>query len=172
MQTIKARRTEYKGIVYRSKSEAMFARYLELVAQEDTDRGVIYEPKGFDVDGWRPDFLQWDVFTGSLQGHEIPHISYRLIEYKPSKPTTTYIKEFQKRCESILRRLDDKGLFDFSRRCDYYIFFGSVFNEDRGSLWFEPGLGVEPVESNEDWLAPYIDAVQSTRFDLEVPVGI
>lgn len=169
MSIKQARPTEYKGIVYRSKSEAMFARYLELRFNPDDDGscGFIYKPAGFDVGGWIPDFLMWGVRTGTLYGHEIPHTTYTLIEYKPSRPTATYIAEFAMRCETILGRLDEKGLCEFSRRCDYQINYGSVFSSGRGAICFETGVDGYSFDHGGDWLGPFIDEIRATRFDLE-----
>lgn len=44
--------TDYKGVRFRSKSEAIFARALELRGYEIWE----YEPRGFEVADWCPDF--------------------------------------------------------------------------------------------------------------------
>ena len=86
---LKARPTEYKGVVYRSKSEAMFARWLEIEITCLGLDGFCYEQKEFEVDGWVPDFTCWSVEKRDNQ------LSIRrvFIEYKPAMPTGTYLAE-------------------------------------------------------------------------------
>lgn len=185
-KNLEARPTEYKGIRYRSKSEAMFARYLELEAELSAldcsvsgpfyeqrcfgngASGFVYEPEGLEVDGWKPDFLEWRVCGGKLHQSQIPHLSYRMIEYKPSKPTKTYADEFAMRTAAILERFDNLGLWEFSRRCDAAIYYGSVFNNDRGTVMVD-SLCVEWITESQggDWLANFEDEVKTTRFDLD-----
>lgn len=51
---MKAIKTTYNGIEYRSRTEARWAKFLELI-----DAGAQYEPEGFDLDGewYIPDFF-------------------------------------------------------------------------------------------------------------------
>ena len=72
--------TEYKGVRFRSKSEAVFARCLDL-AGWDWD----YEPKN--ASGHRWDFLV-DRKTEPGSGRE----RFVFIEYKPSQPTIAYVR--------------------------------------------------------------------------------
>ena len=77
MQPIK---TEYKGIVFDSKSEAMFARTLDLIPVIDS---WDYHPPKF-ITGSSHDFdflVDWDAARQRL-----------LIEYKPKRPTNTYLR--------------------------------------------------------------------------------
>ena len=185
-RTLKVRPTEYKGVLYRSKCEAMFARYLELEAEVSASYGAfggpfykahslgsgaagfVYEPEGLSVDGWTPDFLEWRVCNSQLLGCQIPYLGYRMIEYKPTKPTKTYAKEFATRVEAILLRLDDLGLFEFSRRCNAAIYYGSVFTNDRGLvLWEWDSVSWITEKDGGDWLANFEEEVKATRFDLE-----
>jgi len=79
--------TEYKGIVFRSKSEALVARAF------DVEGGLswLYEPQWLcDDDGWIPDFF------GLFGGDEKKYFP-AVIEYKPSLPTETYLKKLEKR---------------------------------------------------------------------------
>lgn len=95
-----ARKTEYKGVVFDSKSEAIFARLLDL-------HGVPWEgrhPIRHDFHDW--DFLVWTyavrcvVLGDPLQNGQREnatacwhgeHIEPTLIELKPSRPTVTYL---------------------------------------------------------------------------------
>lgn len=98
-----ARPTEYDGVVFRSKSEAIMARNLDLT-------GFVweYEPKKLSLqDGWRPDF--WVVFPRKLT--KSPTIIQVVMEYKPSKPTDTYIKELMRRFSDIDKKVSDDFFF-------------------------------------------------------------
>lgn len=178
----KARPTEYRGIVYRSKSEAMFARYLELcrIERSETYRsmlrgqvnapeqnsGFIYEPQGFDVEDWRPDFLVWNVITPGPKLH-LPVATYDFIEYKPAKPTDTYAREFSNRCRCIDAKLASLGRINLL--ANYYLYWGSPFREPCGAFdinkntWQANAFDPESA----DWLSPYRDEILATRFDLE-----
>jgi len=70
-----ATRTEYKGIVFDSKSEAVFARTLDLGGHQ-----WVYHPPQHCVHIW--DFL---VFRSHMNNEPI------LVEYKPQMPTNTYV---------------------------------------------------------------------------------
>lgn len=71
--------TEYRGVRFRSKSEAIFARALELRKYTTLE----YEPRGFEVGGWCPDF--WAVAQGTNN-----FITSLFIEYKPTSVTDSY----------------------------------------------------------------------------------
>lgn len=179
--------TEYKGIVYRSKCEAMFARYLELDLDEFRDiyrcvykkrnvsghgleGGFIYEPEGFAVEEWKPDFLEWRTLTSELFGAQIPHCHYNVIEYKPSKPTATYIKRFAARCGVIYARFRDAGLIEFCGRTSFYIYWGSVFSESCGRIVAyvsDDGRTCAICDDEFNWVVNYEDEIRETRFDLE-----
>lgn len=100
------RRTQYKGIVFRSKSEAVFARSLDLVGMP-----WLYEPfNGLDNP---PGKHQWDflVFTNIrtlplttcgdyayvLRGHD--QVLYRpwFVELKPQAPNEVYLNDLRSR---------------------------------------------------------------------------
>jgi hypothetical protein len=152
----KATPTEYKGIVYRSKSEAMFARYLELEASElDGAFGMRYEPLTRDIQNnlgieWNPDFVTWRV-VWSTSG--VPILYTRLIEYKPCKPTRTYLKTLQQNFAAS--ELDVGNCF---------LYYGSVYSKDRGKYVIFPEGWLEHGE--QDWLRRFEKQVSETRFDL------
>lgn len=161
--------TEYRGVTYRSKCEAMFARYLVLRSDDEPQptckaSGFEYEPDGFEVNGWNLDFLAWrvGVSTNDVSKCKIPTIYYEWIEYKPSFPTKSYCKKLAANFISLASKLEYyDGLVIRSGFCLYY---GSVFTEDRGVLHFESGC---VLNDEHDWLEFYEDDVRSTRFDLE-----
>lgn len=82
--------TEYDGVLFKSKSEAIFARNMSLVGMTWE-----YEPERFtSSDGWIPDFFA--VFKGSNK-----KIWTAMIEYKPSQPSNAYFKNASRRFYSI-----------------------------------------------------------------------
>lgn len=177
----KARPTEYKGIRFRSKSEAIFARYLDLLMAEhgsiDSFRGrdgkilsgrggFEYEPRTL-VDGWNPDFLLWEV---SVPHGDEPHFCWNVptlntsfLEYKPSRPTTTYIEEWARgvgRWNEMARRES----FEHYARTDFRIFYGSPFSScDRGVIHFEYDSHWDDAD---DWVE-YFPDLMNYRFDLK-----
>ncbi len=187
MTDLTPRPTEYKGIAFRSKSEAMFARYLELDIEHweieltrpsdakiiGKTHGIIYEPRRLLVDDWVPDFLVWWVELEEESG--LPELFFRLIEYKPSRPTGAYLNRFVGYCREINKRHVPNGGYG---PIDYELFYGSVWAAERGI--FSPGHdrpgddGWVLRHREEDWLAEYEDAVKATRFDLaeSLPTGV
>lgn len=92
----KAKETEYKGVVFRSKSEALLARSFDLIG------GLWeYEPSQYctkDNDTWTPDFRL--VL-------KIDHYLYEyVVEYKPSVPTKTYVTRLLNNYRSYYLRHD------------------------------------------------------------------
>lgn len=78
---MQARRTEYRGVVFDSKSEAVFARCLDMVHVRWE-----YHPEVESDHQW--DFMVYDIPAGR-DGKPVSAI----IEYKPAEPTDTYIEE-------------------------------------------------------------------------------
>jgi hypothetical protein len=184
--TIKeARPTEYKGILYRSKSEAMFARWLELRASSwvrevscsgplfsggfnRCQAGFEYEPEWLEIDGWKPDFMEWYVANNSCNKRQYPTMVYSVIEYKPSRPTDAYIQTFATRCKKLIIELEAERQQEFLYRASWEIYYGSVFNLDRGRIEFMSG---DIIWNNQDWLEEYEEAIKATRFDLATVEG-
>lgn len=87
-QKFQPRPTEYRGITFRSKSEAKFARLLDVM---DPGMQWAYEPKDFESminDNYCPDFVSY-VSAPGRRG-----LLCVIVEYKPKRPTDAYIKEF------------------------------------------------------------------------------
>ena len=82
---MKATPTDYAGTRFRSKSEAIVARAMDLA-----DIEWVYEPDEFD--GYTPDFS----VNLSVPGWSCLPLSY-LIEYKPSKPSDAYMENLGKK---------------------------------------------------------------------------
>jgi hypothetical protein len=158
-ETRRAVPTEYKGVTYRSKSEAMFAVWLEMSCNRDGHPyGIIYEPGYFKTDdGWIPDFLTWQV----VHLDNKPEIRNVIYEYKPAKPTKTYIELFIKRSKQIHER------FGGDYNLGVILMYGSVYGQDRGYIFGDCGLPQKPQLRLCNWLGEFEQAIRSVRFNLE-----
>ncbi len=102
---LKPRPTQYKGVRFRSKSEAVFARCMDLAGAL-----WVYEP--FDGKQHSPGAHQWDFLSfmprdrTSIAVYDnhcfFPGIDWEewepwLIEYKPQRPTDAYVSDLQAR---------------------------------------------------------------------------
>ena len=119
------RPTEYKGIRFRSKSEAIFARTLDLVVPQFHQWE--YEPNQNSNGKHSHD---WDFEIGD---DRCPCCPYRiiLIEYKPSKPSDTYVKTLTEKIrESTLKRNQlENNLGRRTKVCfDSFIAWGNPFS--------------------------------------------
>ena len=136
----------------------------------DGTGGFAYEPRGFEVDGWCPDFLYWQVYCEQLGGHPVqqPSFGFELIEYKPSRPTDAYINETQVRFGCLFDRFTKGNLLHFAYSCSYRLYYGSVWETERGEIDFAPDKNriVHHKGDGGDWLINFEDAVKETRFDL------
>lgn len=98
---LQARPTEYAGVLFRSKSEAIFARCLDLCAQRTPQLVTVweYEPNtGMDHDdvgGCRIGGFDFHVLT-YLKHNSLFRRDY-LLEYKPRLWTDAYRDEFLKK---------------------------------------------------------------------------
>lgn len=183
---IKARLTEYKGVRFRSKSEAIFARYLHLEAEErdsikafqNKERGwnVIYSPSTHieyepqvEIKGWMPDFLvarcHYFYDRSSKADFRKNSIwSYTYIEYKPVRPTDAYLENWlsiTEKIEAAPEGLTPRSLISCT------LFYGSPFSlSQRGCLFPRSRDGVlNIVENDDDWVA-YFPELMDYRFDL------
>lgn len=167
MDSLKAVPTEYRGVRYRSKSEAMFALNLDVCRSSFSRTQFcemqwwesiwVYEPNFEWLNGFSCDFLlSWILFDS-----ERLLINQRLVEYKPSKPTKTfcdnYFGKFFKHCAATENQPNTQ------RQAS--IFYGSVYKEDRGIVrCCKEDDEVEFLDLN--WI--FDDAkLLSYRFDLE-----
>ena len=92
METIKAKPTTYRGVRFRSKSEARMAVSLDLATAK-----YVYEPQLGNMDKWLPDFLvSFRMETAA------PFVC--LMEYKPSLPTQEYIKAWEENARHALEQ--------------------------------------------------------------------
>jgi hypothetical protein len=113
-QKMQARKTEYKGTVYRSKSEAMFAASLDFLG-----RKWVYEPRFYSVTScgleWLPDF--------AVLVHNRNEFCWDIVEFKPSQVSSVYLSE-----------LSDKAIELFAQKGPPIEVHLVTFN------WFDPKL--------------------------------
>lgn len=104
-----ARPTEYNGVTFRSKSEAIFARGLDIHGYDWWE----YEPNNYKLDdGYVPDFIVCSEESGII-----------LIEYKPRQVTNAYFNSLEKKAPICL--YDRFGIAD-----EFLLITGSPFNDD------------------------------------------
>lgn len=174
MERLQARPTEYKGVRYRSKSEAMFAMFLDGIGYID----IIYEPD-FPIEGWKPDFLAYETFEPSgynalnnLLGNVdkkfsvnwcLPRVAFHYTEYKPSMPTKTYIERIASCCKEFLECIDSNSMYDrdlFS----FDICIGGFYSQ-QGLLSYHDG---KFIDEGKFWLSNgEHKKIVAYRFDLE-----
>ena len=172
---MKATPTEYKGVVYRSKSEAQFALWLHWVHQgfdqhilnaddrkhkmtQDGCTGFEYEPK---LPGeFQCDFMTWR--TAFRSGFVFPKLLFCFIEYKPTRPTETYIKNWLKKAntcrQSIALSREVSGVFEFR------IYYGSAYSQDGGIITLLSDGSSQERKSN--WCENIRGYMLGYRFDL------
>jgi len=84
---LKAIATEYDGIVFRSRLEAIFYRYIQIdIGRYNEPFGILYEPAEYKIKGWNPDFFVEHVGRFTC-----------LVEVKPSREklkVLNYVKAF------------------------------------------------------------------------------
>lgn len=154
--SLKARPTEYEGVVFRSKSEAMFARLLDMMNSD-----WAYEPDYMAVDGWLPDFV-----IPAVEEHF--HVILLVVEYKPSNPTETYINEFAGRI-SRLSRIWEFSMCEIRGVVCWINWFG--MNTNSGAYIIEDGgCAIREADQWEPLFMKgayaYRDEIRNYRFDL------
>jgi hypothetical protein len=162
---LKAIPTEYKGVTYRSKSEAMFAAWLEMYCEGMKNETVIsqsieYEPTWSAVGNYVFDFA---VHTLISLPHTVIH-KIDLIEFNPSWTTQSYRNEWASRCEN-LRKSRDLPCALFCK-----IHEGNFWNGESNS-WIEFGkdiFGQFLVEPTGPWIdSATAERIKRIRFDLK-----
>lgn len=160
-----ARPTEYMGTTYRSKSEAMFARYLDLSLSDHPwgkESGFVYEPDFLnDTCGVAPDFYVYQY------PKKLSTAFISLIEYKPVEPTECTIvhksRELLECSRKVVEFINKKTeLRQVVVSCT--IFFGSVYNDSMGRILCLPDGGF--IRDNNRWIDGYEDSIKSYRYDL------
>lgn len=147
MRNIKPKPTRYGGVVFRSKSEAMFAAALATFVVDDS-QWIEYEPSRLTLDtGYVPDFL-------CNQGAEG---KYLVIEYKPVMPSRDYLVK-------LVECFDEYSSLSPNVTCRLAI--GSVYEHKLECLFFSKSKGrwVKTMLDHR-WHAAQL-ASRSLRFDL------
>jgi hypothetical protein len=154
------RPTEYKGVRYRSKSEAILAFCMDKAGYE-----FEYEPD-LKCDGleWKPDFIVCEQWSGCVF----------LLEYKPCEPTETYKKwianEFKK-----VKKLDCSNVLNLSEGSfvDTPLLYWNNFYKngqaDSGNVleeWPENIIATFMYYMLSQKIKPHIENAKQYRFDL------
>ena len=186
--------TNFLGIRFRSRSEAMFAlslvksfeaaeRHQRELSQENRivrvgGGGFQYEPRTW-IEDWRPDFLAWNIVPPSLRivDHDqedlipMPALNIEFIEYKPSRPSESYVDRFVVNVERwFWSRHNEHNQHDH-HPFQFHIFYGSPYLEDRestcGQIIVVPcvncGGKAFIYDCKRDWTSPEL---LDYRFDL------
>jgi hypothetical protein len=153
---MEARPTEYLGVVYKSKTEAMFALLLNIVTDEYSS--FTYEEIRFKTpDGYIPDFTKYI----SVGNHTTDFIE--MIEIKPSVPNKTYIEYLEKQFQWI----EKNDRFNFITFHTLYIFnpYQKIFK----SVYYDRETKKMDMDNLDDvgWFnEKYFDELLNYRFDL------
>lgn len=149
MKYIQARPTEYLGVVFRSKSEALFAQALAWSGYPKWE----YEPEDMNVEGYVPDFSLIDT-------RDYPHgfVDYRYaIEYKPRGVTDSY--------SSYLGHIADA--LKANKKCDrFFLVCGTPFDRRIGRKIWEWGTEWAPSTDLSFSWDSFDEALMRSRFDL------
>lgn len=175
MNNHQATPTQYNGILYKSKSEAILARVFDLMQERSEGEIVIkyeYEPEVLRLsDGYVPDFYVSYFFTS------VKSFFNHIVEYKPSGVTSAYKDKLAKRFDNYAAPISDqkkakaslpKG-FDNATVCALYI--GSAYDDNERTVelylpdkegWLKPNLW------EQMGIASYlVEEARSYRFDLK-----
>lgn len=149
--------TQYAGVVFRSKSEALFARTLDLLGY-----AWFYEPDWLRcADGYVPDFL----YCPARGDREYAVFSKMTVaEYKPQRPTDAYFAQFRKHELELTSRFPGWiGMFE----CVY----GSFYSKNaflQGEFFDCNGTLIQHGGRAWPWCAPStIREARRYRFDID-----
>ena len=158
-KTFVATPTDYKGVRFRSKSEAMFARYLDWIAQA-IPLSWVYEPEYLRVDEWVPDFLVCEVHKHERHIYTVA----KVIEYKPSRPSDAYIERLHERYKELARSPQAIQIPE-STVTKTLLLWGSPYSDESDIIEFEDDDFTTRATA---WLSHNAKNVMlSHRFDLE-----
>lgn len=135
----KPRPTEYKGVRLRSKSEAILARCFDLA-------GIFWDYEPSNNTGH-----SWDFFTSGPWGGEPTDC---FIEYKPCRPTATYV-------ESLMAETA-------SSKIERRVMWGSYWNPEGGDVFKQVSCYRGHFQEQDVWpITPkVIERAVTHRFDL------
>ena len=154
-----ARPTEYRGVVYKSKTEAMFACLIDVNQKEKNQRVRLrYEPEIYKTPGgYIPDFVLDQISEPFLCDFTT------LIELKPSMPTQAYINYLDKQFKWIRNK-------DYFQAISFYAMY--VFNP-YDHIFQYILFDKEYIPTIEEFETPawfkdyYFNEVLKYRFDLQ-----
>ena len=177
---MKANPTEYKGVRYRSKCEAQFALWLHWVHRSFDAHILLDEERksritqdgctGFEYEPKLPCELQCDFMTWRTElceGSVVPKLVMTFIEYKPSRPTQTYVENWAKKvrkCQAEMEAINHKP-----DRVQFFIYYGSAYESNCGILRIEGSDDIREVDN--DWCAQIRGDMLAYRFDLQQKAG-
>jgi hypothetical protein len=185
---MQARKTEYKGIVFDSKAEARFALFLD-----EQNKNWWYQPKTLTLpDGYTPDFMLLELNNGVYDFDDNPQpmnfcLSMAVIEYKPKRPTQTYIDELALRFKAIGDLIFSEKTLDEMLGCavnvDMAIMVGGMGYDKAEYLsmsWCGPHGFWIAKEWQKGWGNTFEDVcpdeenkrLSGYRFDLETPIMV
>lgn len=182
MRNLQARPTEYRGITYKSKAEARLALLLD-----DLGKCWKYEPESMVLeDGYVPDFLVFSAephdYEEDVSANGSALLELSVIEYKPSLPTRTYIKELAVRfgCigDAIYRESTLNMLLDCAVNVEFLLLIGGMGFSKARHISFGWGPPEEPCyigALKDQWGGFFEDVdidkenkrLSKYRFDLE-----
>jgi len=151
--TLKPQKTEYKEVVYRSKSEARVAKYLD-----DCVVCFEYEPDWCQVDSWTPDFAIWREYRDGGQGPGRGRPELTIVEYKPRMVTETYLENLGEWFSELKRRVPF---------CCTHLWVGDFWDEVRCRYVFRPSNSWHRVDGWPGDDLVIADDIKGYRFDLE-----
>lgn len=139
--------TDFMGVRFRSKSEAMFANVLEHLGN-----GWIYEPNFLTVGDYTPDFVFFTKKPNDLTKANI-------VEYKPCKPTQAYFDRIAEIAPKIISKLGNMP-------CGMAIISFNFFENSQLDAWSYMHGKWKPLPFRM-WPDELLDSVKSYRYDLE-----
>jgi hypothetical protein len=148
-KNIEAIPTEFMGIRFRSKSEAMFANLLEI-----SGRQWVYEYPAIKCGDYVPDFM---VIKSKKHREFVPQV----VEYKPKLPTKTYLERLTKKSDELAEHL---SLF---RSITFYVCAIDFFNEFNPRCLLFDGKSWEDIGNAMDFNREQYNYVKSFRYDLQ-----
>ncbi|WP_026463509.1 hypothetical protein [Adhaeribacter aquaticus] len=170
-KTIQATPTEYKGIIFRSKTEAILARCWDIFNEQNDSNITVhyeYEPKSLLLpDGYVPDFAVTTWYG------DIKKSILMIIELKPCAVTETYKRKLGKRFDAILSIMGQSRIpMGFLQEVRMELFTCNFFEDNH--------INTSQVYQNGRFSAPHelrsgeLDCIQqakSYRFDLQPKIN-
>lgn len=141
--------TDFMGVRFRSKSEAMFANVLEHLGLV-----WVYEPAFLVVGDYSPDFICFTKEFGCLARAHV-------IEYKPSKPTPAYFERLADKAPLIRRKFGQI-------QCGIEVNSINFFEDAQLDVW--EYVSKQWIKRPVQLPDAILDSVMSYRYDLESTV--